>query len=174
MLFNRYIVSLSLYTHKCMYICVYKFIYIHIYIYIYMCIYICIYVYIYIYIHERILLILPAVTKFSGPIGLYFIGLNVALMHLCLPEWVIHSLGLNLFIKISWSQLLINSQARTATFSLFLPCEKAQPQLFIRWMVEINSSMPTRHLGMTELLLNLYKSFIMWSDLSETNGLFIV
>lgn len=151
---------LSLYTYKCMYICVYKFIYIHIYKYI--------------YIHKRILLILPAVTKFSGPIGLYFLGLNVALMHLCLPEWVIHSLGLNLFIKISWSQLLINSQARTATFSLFLPCEKAQPQLFIRWMVEINSSMPTRHLGMTELLLNLYKSFIMWSDLSETNGLFIV
>jgi len=98
----------------------------------YTCLYACIHIYLCINVHtQRILFILPAMTKLPGSIGLYFLGLNVALMHFRLPEWVIPSPGLNLFIKISWSQPLMNSQARTATFSLFLPCEKAQPQLFV-------------------------------------------
>lgn len=35
---------------------------------------------------KRALFILPAMTTFSSFIGLYFLGLNVALMHFCLPE----------------------------------------------------------------------------------------
>lgn len=42
------------------------------------------------------------------------------------------------------------------------------------WMVEINRPVPAHHLGVTELPPRLRESFLMRSDLSETNGWFTV
>lgn len=54
----------------------------------------------------------------------------------------------------------------------FCCVKKRNPSFSYWWMAEINSPMPARHPRMTELLLNLHKSLIIWSGLRETNRFF--
>lgn len=95
--------------------------------------------------------------------------------------WVIPSPCWNLSINISWSQHLMNSQARPATLSLFFVfclcffvILKSSTSSSYWWMVEINRPVPTCHLGVTELPLHLQESSLMRCDLSEANGWFTV
>lgn len=109
---------------------------------------------------------------FPGSRGLYFLGLNVAFMHfVCLNEfspafaWIC---SLRFHEVSSWWIHKPELQLSHCVCCV----KKRGPSFSYWWMVEKNSPMPAHHAGMAELLLNLHRSFIMWSDLCETNGLF--
>lgn len=83
---------------------------------------------------------------------------------------------MNLFINISWSQCLMNSQARPATSSLVFvglfvcPVENLSTSFSYRWMEEINRPVPACHLGVTERQLHPQESSLRGCDLGEAVG----
>lgn len=127
---------------------------------------------------EMIVFILPVLTKFLDFINLevlwVFFRLYVALMHfVCLnelhpvPAWVC---SLRFHEVSSW--WIHKSELQLSP--CFFHIKKHSTSFSYWWMVEINRPVPAHHLGVTELPPRLRESFLMRSDLSETNGWFTV